>query len=164
MPQKKRKSKRVRKKDSSILPLLLVGSMLFSVAFGIGTLKAVTASDELQTPSDPNLDVVARTLALLLKHDALDLAPIILCESEFKHYNADGTVLQNREGSSAIGIAQIMSSVHPDPKVILRYNKRYDTDITTEDFDLDTFEGNLEYAIVLYRVRGVSDWKCAGQA
>ncbi len=54
-----------------------------------------------------------------------------------------------------------MSSVHPDEKIIYRYNKRNDTDFTIDDFDITTLEGNLGYALVLYSVNGTRDWECA---
>lgn len=94
-------------------------------------------------------------------HNAAALIPIINCESEFKHFNEDGSVLRNREGSNAIGVAQIMSSVHPDPQVLKRYNRRHDTHFSPEDFDITSLIGNIRYALVLYEVRGVRDWECS---
>lgn len=95
------------------------------------------------------------------EYDAAEMIPIIACESEFKHFNDDGTVLKNRQGSNAMGIAQIMSSVHPDPQVIKKYNRRNLTNFKAEDFDIATLEGNIWYALVLYKTRGVKDWECA---
>jgi len=96
-------------------------------------------------------------------YGAEELIPIIACESEFKHYDKEGKVLRNQQGSSAIGVAQIMASVHPDPTVIAKYNRRNHTDLKVEDFEIATPSGNLWYALVLYKTRGVRDWECAKQ-
>ena len=34
-------------------------------------------------------------------------------------------------------------------------------DLTVEDFDINTLNGNMGYALVLYKVRGVKDWECS---
>jgi hypothetical protein len=92
---------------------------------------------------------------------AEEMIPIIDCESEFNHFDTDGTVLKNREGSNATGIAQIMSSVHPDPSIINRYNRQNNTSLSVNNFDINTLVGNVAYAYVLYSVRGTKDWECA---
>lgn len=94
-------------------------------------------------------------------YDAEEMIPIIACESEFKHYNDNGEVLKNMQGSSATGIAQILASVHPDPQVIARYNRRNHTQYRVEDFDITTLAGNVWYALILYETRGTRDWECA---
>lgn len=110
---------------------------------------------------DPNWQVRTLTKQFFADNGAPEMLPIIRCESNFKQFETDGTVLKNRAGSSAIGVAQIMSSLHPDPKIIYRYNKRFNTDFQKEDFDITTLEGNLGYALILYKIRGVRDWECA---
>lgn len=95
------------------------------------------------------------------EYDAEEMIPIIACESEFKHFNDDGSVLKNRQGSSATGISQILASVHPDPHVIAKYNRRNHTHYTVEDFDISSLTGNVWYALVLYKTRGTKDWECA---
>lgn len=95
------------------------------------------------------------------EYDAEEMIPIIACESEFKHFNDDGSVLKNRQGSSATGISQILASVHPDPQVIKKYNRRNHTNYKVEDFDVTTLTGNVWYALVLYKTRGTRDWECS---
>jgi hypothetical protein len=95
------------------------------------------------------------------QYDAAAMVPIIECESHFKHFNDDGTVLINKQGSSATGIAQILTSVHPDPHVIAKYNRRNHTNYAIEDFDILTLSGNVGYALVLYKTRGTKDWECS---
>ncbi len=95
------------------------------------------------------------------KYDAAPMIPIIECESNFMHFSEDGSVLKNRQGSSATGIAQIMASVHPDPQVLKRYNRRNYTNYQVEDFDITTLTGNVWYALILYKTNGTRDWECS---
>ncbi len=95
------------------------------------------------------------------QYDAAEMIPIIACESRFRHFEEDGSVLKNMQGSSATGIAQILTSVHPDPQVLKRYNRRNLTNFTAEDFDVTTLTDNLSYALVLYKTNGTRDWECA---
>tara|TARA_B100000508_G_scaffold74109_2_gene57707 strand:+ start:2326 stop:2823 length:498 start_codon:yes stop_codon:yes gene_type:complete len=95
------------------------------------------------------------------EYGAEELIPIIACESEFKHYSENGKILRNKQGSSAIGVAQIMASVHPDPTVIAKYNRRNRTQYKVEDFEIATLSGNVWYALVLYKTRGIRDWECS---
>src|ERR1700733_9568602 len=62
---------------------------------------------------------------------------IAQCESNFRQFNKNGEVLKNSEGSSAVGVFQIMSSVH-------------DSTADTMGLDLETLEGNVAYAQHLY--------------
>lgn len=112
-------------------------------------------------PIDPNIGIRMRVEEFFLANDAPEMIPIISCESRFRHYDKDGTPLVNRAGSSAVGVAQILASTHPDPKVLTVYNRTHNTDLIAEDFDITTLEGNLGYALVLYEVRGTRDWECA---
>lgn len=95
------------------------------------------------------------------KYDAEEMIPIIECESHFRHFDEDGSVLKNNQGSSATGVAQILASVHPDPHVLKKYNRRHLTSYKVEDFDIKTLTGNISYALILYKTRGVRDWECS---
>lgn len=70
---------------------------------------------------------------------------IAQCESNFRQYDKDGNVLQNSAGSSAVGVFQIMSSVH---------NSTADT----LGLDVDTLQGNVAYAQYLYEKQGTTPW------
>lgn len=76
-------------------------------------------------------------------------APVMIkiarCESTFRQYESDGSLLYNKEGSSAVGVMQIMSSVHMSDA------KRLGHDITTLD-------GNLDFALHLYKTQGTRPW------
>lgn len=77
---------------------------------------------------------------------------IARCESQFRQFNKKGDILKNPH-SSAIGLFQIMSSLHSD---------------TAADMGMDirSIEGNLEYARHLYEEEGTKPWnsskKCWG--
>jgi hypothetical protein len=68
------------------------------------------------------------------------------CESNFRQFDKDGQVLKNSEGSSAVGVFQILSSVH-------------DSTAGTMGLDIDTLEGNVAYAQHLYQEKGTEPWK-----
>ncbi len=81
------------------------------------------------------------------------------CESEFRQYREDGTLLVSRHvksgtgrrDSTALGVCQITYKNHYG-----NWTKSTETDITT-------LEGNLAYARWLYEQNGTSDWsECGG--
>lgn len=162
--KKKRQRRAVSKK--TLVPTFIAGLMLFLPVAGLGAWHLVTAAAanevvETKITVDPNFGVKNKVIEFFIANEAEDMIPIIKCESRFRHYEQDGSVLENKAGSSATGVTQILASAHPDPKIIYRYNKRYDMDLTVDDFDIETIEGNLGYALVLYKVNGVKDWECS---
>jgi len=66
------------------------------------------------------------------------------CESEFRQYDSDGSVLKNTQ-SSAIGLFQIMSSIHTKRAANL-------------GIDIYTMQGNAAYAKYLYDNNGTDPW------
>jgi hypothetical protein len=72
------------------------------------------------------------------------LAAIAECESHMRQFGKDGEVIKNPK-STAIGVMQIMSSLHIE---------------TAEELGLDitTTEGNLAYAQYLYDKQGTKPW------
>jgi len=73
------------------------------------------------------------------------LIQVARCESRFRHYDSRGRVLRNAQGSSAVGVMQIMSSVHKRTAEKLGY-------------DIYTLDGNLGYALYLYKHQGTAPW------
>ena len=143
-----------------LLPLCIIFVMVDLVSRSV-TAQHAHESAQLATSYLTNDGLQQFVTDFFTEYDAVEMIPIIACESEFKQYNDDGTVLKNKQGSSATGISQIMASVHPDPQVITKYNRRNHTHFTVADFDINTISGNLWYALVLYKVRGTRDWECA---
>ena len=158
---KNRNTKRVR---HFRLPVLL-GSVILLFLGSFGAFQLVFAKTTPFVPPvtfvDPNFGVKNKVIHFFEVNDALGMIPIIRCESHFRHYSKDGNTLQNSSGSSAVGVAQIMSSVHPDQKIIDRYNKKYTAGLSIDDLDITTLEGNLGYALILYKMNGTRDWECA---
>ena len=76
------------------------------------------------------------------------LIQIAKCESRFRQYDENGNLLYNEQGSSAVGVMQIMSSIHSD-------------DARRLGFDIRTLEGNLGYARHLYEHQGTSPWNAS---
>jgi hypothetical protein len=137
---------------------------VFSTLGGLGAYHYVKADQETEPiylELDPNLSLKQQVEEFFVANNATEMIDIIECESQFKHYEVDGSVLKNKAGSSATGIAQILASVHPDPKIIKRYNLVNETDLKISDFNIKTLEGNLGYALMLYQVNGVKDWECS---
>ena len=66
------------------------------------------------------------------------------CESHFRQYDTDGSVLRNTH-SSAVGIFQIMDSVHSETAAEL-------------GIDIYTTQGNAAYAKYLYDQEGTVPW------
>lgn len=73
------------------------------------------------------------------------LVRIADCESQFRQYDQNGKPFYNEKGSSAVGVMQIMSSIHR-------------AQATKMGMDILTLEGNLAYAQYLYREEGTSPW------
>jgi hypothetical protein len=81
---------------------------------------------------------------------------IARCESRFRQLDSNGKVLRNEQGSSAIGVFQIMASIHAASA---------DKNLGLNIYDL---EGNAAYARYLHDTYGTSPWNasksCWGKA
>ena len=76
------------------------------------------------------------------------LVEIARCESEFRQFNHDGSVLRGGQGGGMIGIFQFYEAVHANASKAL-------------GLDLHTIEGNLAYAKHLYDALGTTPWNSA---
>ncbi len=72
---------------------------------------------------------------------------IAQCESEFKQFTKHGAPVKNPK-SSAIGIFQVMSSLHTGTA-------------STLGLDIKTVEGNAAYARYLYEKEGTRPWNAS---
>ncbi len=79
--------------------------------------------------------------------DAPVMIDIARCESQFRQFDKKGNVVKN-PNSTAMGIFQIMSSLHKD---------------TAADMGMDilSIQGNLEYARYLYEKEGTKPWNAS---
>lgn len=76
------------------------------------------------------------------------MAEVSRCESTFKHYSEDGSVLTGRVDSDDIGVMQI--------------NRRYhEATATAMNLDLDNLYDNLAYARYLYEKKGTQPWSAS---
>lgn len=70
------------------------------------------------------------------------------CESKFRQFNKDGTVLQGE--------------VNPKDKGVFQINIKYHlADSKKAGLDIYTLEGNLKYAQILYKRNGTRDWNAS---
>jgi hypothetical protein len=76
------------------------------------------------------------------------LIAIAECESKFRHWERQGVVLKNNQGSSATGVMQILESVHKEPANVLGY-------------DIEDLHGNMAYARHLYEQQGTTPWNAS---
>lgn len=73
------------------------------------------------------------------------LATIAQCETHFRHYEQDGTVVRGDINESDLGVMQI--------------NEYYHGETAKErGYDIYTLHGNLAYARDLYERQGVQPW------
>ena len=73
------------------------------------------------------------------------LVEIARCESEFRQFNKDGSVLRGRAVRDDIGVMQINEAYHG-------------TTATNMGMDIHTVEGNVAFAKYLYGKYGSSPW------
>lgn len=72
---------------------------------------------------------------------------IAKCESTFRQFDEQGKPLKN-PNSSATGVMQLMASYHREPAKNM-------------GLDIDTLEGNLGYARVLFEQQGTTPWNAS---
>lgn len=141
------KGKRLTKKY--MVPILiLLASAAFTAPVALADSSVIAPMPLVQNPE------TMKEYVQEYYKDTPILAAIAECESHMRQFNKDGDVLKNPK-SSAIGVMQIMSSLH----------------IETADelgFDITTTEGNLAYAQYLYEKQGTKPWNsskgCWGKA
>jgi hypothetical protein len=80
--------------------------------------------------------------------DAPAMIRVAACESRYRQFKDDGSLLYNLQGSSAVGVFQIMESIHYDNAVELGY-------------DIHSVEGNIGYARHLYDTDGIGHWNAS---
>lgn len=73
------------------------------------------------------------------------LIKIAKCESGYQQFETDGRVKKN-PNSSAMGVMQIMYSAHHKAATKMGYN-------------IKSTNGNLKYALALYKKEGTKPWK-----
>lgn len=118
------------------------------IAFALSAVLS-GASAPAMTSATPQLMPAAQTVEEYVREYFADIPVMISiakCESNFRHVGKDGNVLKNSMGSSAIGVFQIMSSIHAE-------------DAKKLGFDIATIEGNAGYARHLYEKQSTKPWE-----
>ena len=124
--------------------------MSFSVGISLAVLAVLNSAALPQGSVSSDIMPQAQTVREYVEEYFAD-APIMIaiaeCESQFKQYDKRGDVVKN-PNSTAIGIFQIMSSIHREP---------------AKDMGLDiaSIEGNLAYARQLYEEKGTQPWNAS---
>lgn len=77
-----------------------------------------------------------------------EMIEVARCESGFRHFNSDGSVLKGNVNRADIGVMQINEMYHGDRAKEL-------------GIDIYTRQGNLEYAMYLYRNEGLRPWSAS---
>ena len=70
------------------------------------------------------------------------------CESTFRQFNEDGSVLRGWMDHRDTGVMQINTYYHG-------------SDAAKMGIDIETLEGNLKYALHLYETQGVQPWSAS---
>jgi len=139
------------------LSTIIVGAVIALI--GSKANAAGTNYGELHMTRSNQVAIQAVT-KLLARHNMEYMLEVFKCESQLVHYELDGTtLLKNRSGSNARGIAQIMTSVHPDKWVVVSYNQKKGTDYDVKNINLSNTEDYTLYAIMLATIHPkLSDW------
>jgi hypothetical protein len=105
--------------------------------------EIVMAEVPIEAPTTgPEVEVYVREYFA----DVPVLAEIARCESTFRHHDArTGSILRGRVNGNDIGVMQINTTYHHDTARRLGY-------------DIETIEGNLDYARYLYEREGTRPW------
>jgi hypothetical protein len=122
-----------------------------------GASIALAVSLALSGAPSQNIASVAASMSAMPKSQTVEeyireyfadepiMAEIAKCESQFRQFGKNGKVIQNPD-SSAVGVFQIMSSIHAD--------------FADDKLGLDVYslQGNAAYARYIYDRQGTRPW------
>ena len=125
---------------------------ILALLVGLGILLTPTPTESQESPNQPIIIVGKRSPESYIKEYFGKSAPIMMaiarCESGLKQFNRDGSVLQGHIDPRDTGLFQI--------------NKFYHQATADEmEIDVDTTEGNVQYAKYLFDRNGTRDWKAS---
>lgn len=127
---------------------LVTGILLLAQAFS----PAMPVKEGSQIVNESTNEKVAIEHTLTLEQHVREvfretpiLAEIAYCESSFRQFNDDGTVLRGRVNKGDIGIMQINRYYHEEDAIKL-------------GIDIFSLDGNIEYAKYLYKKYGSDPW------
>ncbi|HYF12976.1 MAG TPA: transglycosylase SLT domain-containing protein [Candidatus Paceibacterota bacterium] len=116
-----------------------------SILLALSAVFNVNPGSQLPAPM-PQVQTVNEYVREYFKDEPV-LADIAQCESQMRQFDKNGNTIKNPT-SSAIGIMQIMASIHKG---------------TAEKLGLDIYsvQGNLAYAKYLYDREGTTPWNAS---
>ena len=142
---------------------LIVSSMYMvgsTPAYSANIAKAVatTSSEAVYSTTTDKVITSSKDVEKYVREQYVDepiLVDIARCESTFRQYDADGTIMRGKVNRADVGVMQI--------------NEKYHADKATElGINIYTVEGNVAYAKYLYDKYGAEPWssssKCWSQS
>lgn len=121
-------------------------SVLRAVAGTKGVLDTAFAAPQIPKTINPTASPIPDAVIAEFGQNHVMVA-IAGCESGFRQFSQDGSVLKNPK-SSASGVFQIMSSIHSVPALKM-------------GMDIMTARGNINYARYLYDHQGTAPWNAS---
>lgn len=130
---------KVRTIKRLVVPLLMgVCVIPFLIPHKVHYEKVVIAAPKPQILATSTINVEGLHLPPILKQ-------IAWCESNWRQWNDDGSVLRGRQNNQDVGFFQINEYYHLETAESLGIN-------------IYTLEGNVEYALMLYETQGTTPW------
>lgn len=112
----------------------------------------IVESAEVQQTLPPRSKLVSSEAVQVVVEDYFSDIPIMAevarCESTYRHYLSDGSVLQGRVDNDDTGVMQINKRYHEETAIAM-------------GLDLDDIEDNLHYARYLYERQGTQPWSAS---
>jgi hypothetical protein len=111
------------------------------------TAPTATSTASSTIPAPVHIPTLAESEATVRAYfsDIPVMIAVAKCESSFREFNDNGTVMHGGYGNSMVGIYQIDPSVHRAKALSLGFN-------------IDTIDGNIGYARYLYNHLGTTPW------
>jgi hypothetical protein len=136
-----------------IILLIIISLLLLGIARKALSIKTVQADISTSTPQSVSQTPVSTLEPLSIKERiAKDFSPhmakVVECESHFRQFDSDGTVLLSP--TLDVGIFQINLKAH------LKQSQKMGLDIINSE------EDNYKYAKYLFDLYGEKPWVCAG--
>ncbi len=127
---------------------------MLGLATGIGMMMMVGAVNPAVTPELYTSSTVVDQPITLEDHvresfkDTPVMAEIARCESQFRQFNKDGTVLRGMAVKKDVGLFQINEGYHAAAAKALGLN-------------IYSVDGNMAYAKVIFEKSGTQPWKAS---
>ena len=125
---------------------LLTATAVNTVNVPEATYGTIAMTEEAIASNEASTEEIVRSYF----QDIPVLAEVARCESTFRHYLEDGSVLQGRVDSRDTGVMQINKHYHQKTANAMNLN-------------LENIYDNMEYARYLYEKQGLQPWSASAQ-